>query len=149
MKPLIYQFLILSLFPNFSNHHWKDHKLCQCLRAFKCWIEELGNSQRTRNRQIDSFKVCSTWKRRRYYKALEQLGFQKFHSFMYYAMQLCNFLKQSMKFVPNTHWIYRFQKYCSSSQPSKAYHHISLVKYSSTFLPSQYYVYPSPSSPIK
>ena len=30
-----------------------------------------------------------------------------------------------MKFVPNTIWIYSFQNDCSSSQPSKAYHHIS------------------------
>jgi len=36
-------------------------------------------------------------------KALEQKGFQKFHGLMYYALQLCNFLKQSIKFVPNTH----------------------------------------------
>jgi len=29
------------------------------------------------------------------------------------------------KSVPNTYWIYSFQNDCSSSQPSKAYHHIS------------------------
>jgi len=38
---------------------------------------------------------------------------------MHYAMQLCNFLKQSMKFVPNTNWIYSFQNDCSSSQPTQ------------------------------
>ena len=69
-------------------------------------------------------------------------------------VQDCTIFKNSHQFIANytayRHLIWT-PSYCSQVEPlsysnsenqsSKSYHHISLVKYSSTLFPSQYYVY--------